>query len=92
LDKIVDQIVVPVKSSILKKDYPKCNFTCEITNLPLVVQHMQEGVALVLALVVASKPDSADMLREAAARIENASEKKQKVNLENGNAIIEFRK
>jgi len=48
------------------------------------------GVAFVLALVAAPKPGS-DLLIKSATRIENASENKQKVNVEldeNGVAIV----
>jgi len=57
LDKIVDQIVVPVRST-LRKDYPRCSFTCGITNLTLVIADEKAEVAFVLALVAASKPSS----------------------------------
>ena len=88
LDKLVDNIVVPVKSS-LKNDYPRCSFTRGITNLTLLTADERAGVAFVLALVAASKPGS-DMLEKAAKRIEKAVERKQKVNLEvdeDGNVI-----
>jgi len=91
LDKIVDQIIVPVRST-LRKDYPRCSFTRGITNLTLVTADERAGVVFVLALVAASKPGS-DMLTKAAARIERAHAKKQKVNLEvdeNGDAIIDL--
>ena len=91
MDKIVDQIVVPVRST-LRKDYPRCSFTRGITNLILVTADERAGVAFVLALVAASKPGS-DILTKAAARIERANAKKQKVNLEvdeNGHAIIDL--
>jgi len=67
LDGIVDDIVVPVRSS-LKKDYPRCSFTHGITNLTLLTADERAGVAFVLALVAASKPGS-DMLKKAAKRI-----------------------
>ncbi len=90
LDRIVDITVVPVRST-LRKDYPRCSFTCGITNLTLVTADERAEVAFVLALVAASKPGS-DMLTKAAVRIEKAHEKK-KVNLEvdeNGDAIIDL--
>ena len=71
LDKIVYQIVVPVRST-LRKDYPRCSFTHGITNLTLVTADERAGVAYVLALVAASKPGS-DMLTKAAARILKSS-------------------
>jgi len=88
LDKLVDKIVVPVKSS-LKKEYPRCSFTRGITNLSLLTADERAGVAFVLALVAASKP-GADLFRKAATRIEKALERKQKLNLEvdeDGNVI-----
>ena len=88
LDDLVDNIVVPVKSS-LKKNYPRCSFTRGITNMTLLTADERAGVAFVLALVAASKP-GADMLTKAAARIKRAIERKQKVNLEvdeDGNVI-----
>jgi len=91
LDKIVDQIVVPVKSN-LRKDYQRCSFTCGVTNLTLVTADERAGVAFVLALLVAASKPGSDMLTKASARIEKACEKKQKVNLEvdeNGDAIID---
>jgi len=62
LDSIVDEIVVPVRSS-LKKDYIRCSFTCRITNLTLLTADERAGVAFVLALVATSKPGS-DMLKK----------------------------
>jgi len=90
LDKLVDKIVVPVKSS-LKKDYQRCSFTCGITNLSLLTADEKAGVTFVLALVAASKPGS-ELFKKAATRIEKAIERKQKVNLEedeDGNVIEE---
>ena len=52
LDGIVDDIVVQVRST-LKKDYPRCSFTCGITNLTLLTADERAGVAFVLALVAA---------------------------------------
>jgi len=57
LDKIVDQIVVPLQSS-LKKDDLRCSFTCGITKLILLTADDKARVAFVLALVAASKPGS----------------------------------
>jgi len=88
LDKLVDKILVPVKSS-LKKEYPRCSFTQGITNLSLLTADERAGVAFVLALVAASKPGS-DLFKKAATRIEKAIKKKKKVNLEvdeDGNVI-----
>jgi len=42
----------------LKKKYPRCSFTCGITNLPLLTADERAGVAFELALVAASKPGS----------------------------------
>ena len=75
LDKIVDKIVVPVRST-LRKDYPRCSFTCGITSLTLVTADERAEVAFVLALVAASKSGS-DMLTKAAVRIEKAHEKRR---------------
>jgi len=61
-DGIVDDIVVPVRSS-LKKEYPRCSFTRGITNLSLLTADERAEVAFVLALVAASKPGS-DMLKK----------------------------
>jgi len=85
----VDDIVVPVRSS-LRKDYPRCSFTCGITNLTLLTADERSGVAFVLVLVAISKPGS-DMLNKASKRIENAWKKGQKVNAEvdeNGKPIV----
>jgi len=62
LDSIVDDLVVPVRSS-LKNDYPRCSFTHGITNLTLLTADERAGVAFVLDLVAASKPGS-DMLKK----------------------------
>jgi len=89
LDTIVDDIIVPVRST-LKTDYPRCSFTRGITNLTLLTADERVGVAFVLALVAASKPGSA-MLKKAAKRIEKASKNSQRVNAEmdeNGNPIL----
>jgi len=89
LDAIVDDIVVPVRSS-LRKDYPRCSFTRGITNLTLLTADERSGVAFVLVLVAISKPGS-DMLNKASRRIENAWKKGQKVNAEvdeNGKPIV----
>jgi len=89
LDAIVDDIVVPVRSS-LRKDYPRCSFTCGITNLTLLTADERSGVAFVLVLVAISKPGS-DMLNKASKRIENAWKKGQEVNAEvdeNGKPIV----
>jgi len=67
LDTIVDEIIVPVRSS-MKKTYPRCSFTYGVTNLNLITADERAGVAFVLALVAASKPGS-KMLRKAADRI-----------------------
>ncbi len=64
LDKLVDKILVPVKSS-LKKEYPRCSFTQGITNLSLLTADERAGVAFVLTLVAASKPGS-DLFKNAA--------------------------
>jgi len=53
LDKIVDQIVVPVKST-LRKDYPRCIFTCGVTNLTPVIPDERAGVVLVLTVNLTS--------------------------------------
>jgi len=68
----VDEIVVPVRSS-LKKDDPRCSFTCGITNLTLLTANERAGVAFVLALVAASKRGS-DMLK----KLQNKSKKQGK--------------
>jgi len=73
----MDEIVVPVRSS-LKKDYPRCSFTCGITNLTLLTADEREGVAFVLALVAASKPGS-DMLKKAAKKNLKSKEKGSKI-------------
>ncbi len=57
LDTIVDEIIVPVRSS-MKKTYPRCSFTYGVTNLNLITADERAGVAFVLALVAASKPGS----------------------------------
>jgi len=80
LDKIVDEIVVPVRSSV-KKHFPRCSFSRGITNLSLLTADERAGVAFVLALVAASRPGS-EMLRRASTRIDNARQKQQKVNAE----------
>jgi len=85
----VDDIVVPVRSS-MKKEYPRCSFTRGITNLSLLTADERAGVAFVLALVAASKPGS-DMLKKASKRIKKARKRGQKVNAEideNGNPIL----
>jgi hypothetical protein len=89
LDTLVDEIIVPLRSS-LKKEYPRCSFVHGITNLTLLTADERAGVAFVLALVAASKQGS-DMLTKASIRIEKATENLQKVNSEldeNGIPII----
>ena len=68
LDAIVDDIMVPLRSS-LRIDYPRCSFTLGITNLTLLV------------LVAISKPGS-DMLYKASQRIQNAVKRGLKLNVE----------
>ncbi len=71
LDTIVDDIVVPVRST-MKTDFPRCSFTRGITILSLVLTADERaGVAFVLVLVAASKPGST-MLKKAANRIKKA--------------------
>ena len=75
----------------MKKDFPRCSFTCGITNLSLLTADERAGVAFVIALVAASKPGST-MLKKAAKRIKRARKRGEKVNAEvdeNGNAIID---
>jgi len=89
LDALVDDIVVPVRST-LKYEYPRCSFTRGITNLTLLTADERAGIAFVLALVAASKPGS-EMLKKAAERIKNARLRGLKVNAEldeNGNPIV----
>jgi len=80
LDVIVDKIIVPVRSTY-KAQFPRCSFTRGITNLALLTADERTGVAFVLALVAASKPGS-DLLTKAAARIESAAKRGEKVNAE----------
>jgi len=90
LDTIVDEIVVPVRSS-MKTDFPRCSFTHGITNLTLLTADERAGVAFVIALVAASRP-GANMLKKAAKRIKRARKRGQKVNAEldeNGNVIVD---
>jgi len=70
LDRIVDKIIVPIRSSS-RAQFPRCSFTRGITNLTLLTADERAGIAFVLALVAASKP-GADMLKKAATWIENA--------------------
>lgn len=91
LDVIVDKIIVPVRSTY-KAQFPRCSFTRGITNLTLLTADERAGVAFVLALVAASKPGS-DLLAKAAARIESAAKRGEKVNAEmddDGNLLEEI--
>ena len=62
MDTIVDEIVVPVRSS-MKTYFPRCSFTHGITNLTLLAADERAGVAFVIALVAASRP-GATMLKK----------------------------
>ncbi len=86
LDVIVDDILVPLRSS-LRKEYPRCSFTCGITNLTLLTADERSGVAFVLVLVAISKPGS-DMLNKASKRIENAVKRGLKLNVEVDDHVI----
>jgi len=79
LDTIVDDVMLPVRLS-LRNDYPRCSFTCGITNLTLLIVDERSGVAFVLILVAISKPGS-DMLYKTSQRIENAWKRGQTVNV-----------
>ncbi len=91
LDDIVDDIMVPIRSSS-KAQFPRCSFIRGIANLTLLMADQRAGVAFVLALVAASKPGSY-MLTKAATRSETAAKKGERVNADtddDGQQLLEL--
>jgi len=76
LDTIVDEIVVPVRSS-MKTNFPRCSFTCEITKILLTADE-RAGAAFVVALVAVSRP-GVTMLKKAAKRSKRARKEDRKL-------------